>query len=113
MDSKGFRKEVEKRKEVFKDFERGVLEDIVNGMVNNAGEVARTAAKELLESEIPPPPHTHKRALDLTASEKAYAKAASITEEEAVVQLAEAEIEKERVTRLLNNEFLNEYGEED
>ena len=58
MDSKGFRKEVEKRKEVFKDFERGVLEDIVNGMVNNAGEVARTAAKELLESEIPPPPHT-------------------------------------------------------
>lgn len=57
MDSKGFRKEVEKRKEVFKDFERGVLEDIVNGMVNNAGEVARTAAKELLESEITPP-HT-------------------------------------------------------
>lgn len=111
MDSKGFRKEVEKRKEVFKDFERGVLEDIVNGMVNNAGEVARTAAKELLESEITPP--THKRALDLTAGEKAYAKAASITEAEAAVQLAEAEIEKERVTRLLNNEFLNEYGEED
>lgn len=55
MDSKGFRKEVEKRKEVFKDFERGVLEDIVNGMVNNAGEVARTAAKELLESKITPP----------------------------------------------------------
>lgn len=58
MDSKGFRKEVEKRKEVFKDFERGVLEDIVNGMVNNAGEVAITAAKELLESGITPP-HTH------------------------------------------------------
>lgn len=109
MDSRGFRKEVEKRKEVFKGFERGVLEDIVNGKVNNAGAVARTAAKELLESKITPPLRTHA----LTAGEKAYAKAASMTEAEAAVQLAEAEIEKERVTRLLNNEFLTEYGEED
>ena len=108
MDNRGFRKEVEKRKEVFKGFERGVLEDIVNGKVNNAGAVARTAAKELLESKITPP-RTHA----LTAGEKAYAKAASMTEAEAAVQLAEAEIEKERVTRLLNNEFLTEYGEED
>lgn len=45
------RKAVEKRKKVFASWDREVLEDIVNGCIANADEIAIQAAKELLGLE--------------------------------------------------------------
>ena len=61
-----------------------------------------------MEAKISPPPHLQ----ILTSEARWYAKAAGMTEKEAAEQLAEAEAERERMEKLINNEYLEKQWKE-